>query len=75
MIGRLAAEGVKRVAVMTPGFVADCLETLEEIAIAGRATFLAAGGESFAAVPCLNDAPATTALLRTIIARETAGWP
>ena len=75
MIGRLAAEGVKRVAVMTPGFVADCLETLEEIAIAGRATFLAAGGESFAAVPCLNDAPATTALLQTIIARETAGWP
>lgn len=73
-VRRLAAEGVKRVAVMTPGFVADCLETLEEIAIAGRETFLAAGGEAFATIPCLNDSPTMTALLQTIIARETADW-
>ncbi|MEX0643776.1 MAG: ferrochelatase [Parvularculaceae bacterium] len=71
---RLAREGARRVAVMTPGFVADCLETLEEIAIAGREAFLAAGGETFTAIPCLNDAPATTSLLQKILARETADW-
>jgi ferrochelatase len=73
-IRRLAADGAKHIAVVTPGFVADCLETLEEIAIAGRDTFLAAGGENFAALPCLNDSPAMTRLLQSIIAREAAGW-
>jgi ferrochelatase len=52
---RLAASGVKRLLVLCPAFVADCLETLEEIAVEGRDTFLAAGGESFTMVPCLND--------------------
>lgn len=51
---RLATEGKKRLLVLCPSFVADCLETLEEIAVAGRATFLAAGGESYEVVPCLN---------------------
>jgi protoporphyrin/coproporphyrin ferrochelatase len=55
---RLPAEGRKRLLVMTPAFTADCLETLEEIRIAGRATFLQAGGESFEHIPCLNDHPA-----------------
>ncbi len=52
---RLPAIGVKRLLVLCPAFVADCLETLEEIAVAGRETFLAAGGESFELIPCLND--------------------
>jgi ferrochelatase len=55
---RLPAEGRKRLLIMTPAFTADCLETLEEIRIAGRATFLQAGGESFEHIPCLNDHPA-----------------
>ena len=50
-------KGVKRVAVAAPGFSADCLETLEELGIRGRETFLAAGGEQFALLECLNDSP------------------
>jgi len=55
---RLAAEGKKRLLVITPAFTADCLETLEEIQITGRKSFLQAGGESFEHIPCLNDHPA-----------------
>lgn len=70
----LAADGVKRVAVLAPGFAADCLETLEEIAMEGRELFLHAGGEHYAYLPCLNaDAPGL-AMLRTLIARELEGW-
>lgn len=54
---RLAGEGKKRLLVLCPAFVADCLETLEEIQGQGRATFLDAGGESFVQAPCLNDQP------------------
>jgi ferrochelatase len=54
---RLARAGKKRLLVIMPAFVTDCLETLEEIALAGKATFLAAGGESFHPIPCLNDHP------------------
>lgn len=54
-IEELAAEGVKRLVVATPAFVADCLETLEEIAMEGKHSFLEAGGEHFHAAPCLND--------------------
>ncbi|MEO1252701.1 MAG: ferrochelatase [Pseudomonadota bacterium] len=71
---RLAEEGVKNVAVITPGFVADCVETLEEIDIAARETFLGGGGERFEAIPCVNDAPETIDMLKVIVARETAGW-
>ena len=70
----LAQGGVKNVAVITPGFVADCIETLEEIAIAARETFLANGGEAFDAIPCLNDSEEMTALLETIARRELSGW-
>ncbi len=70
----LAGDGVKRVAVITPGFVADCIETLEEIAIAGRETFLGAGGDAFDAIPCLNDSAEMTTVLETIVRREMAGW-
>jgi len=67
-------EGIKDIAVITPGFVSDCIETLEEIAIAAREIFIAAGGENFDAIPCLNDAPEMVALLATITRRELAGW-
>lgn len=71
---RLAEAGVKRVAVMTPGFLADCLESLEEIAIRAKESFLVAGGEQFAALPCLNDADEAIDLLTRLVERETAGW-
>ncbi len=70
----LAADGVKSVAVITPGFVSDCIETLEEINIAARETFVEAGGVHFDAIPCLNDEPEMVALLQVIVERETAGW-
>jgi ferrochelatase len=62
----LAAAGKKRVDVFCPGFVADCLETLEEIGIAARRAFLAAGGADFYALPCLNDSPDWIAALAAI---------
>lgn len=55
---RLAREGVRRLRVICPAFVTDCLETLEEIGLRGRETFLEAGGEDFRLIPCLNDHPA-----------------
>jgi ferrochelatase len=57
-LARLAHEGVRRLVVMSPAFVADCLETIEELGMRGRATFLEAGGQSFKMVPCLNEHPA-----------------
>ncbi len=65
------ARGITRLAVICPSFVADCLETLEEIAIRGRTSFLAAGGEAFTYVPCLNDDPAWIAALAALC-RKTA---
>jgi len=70
----LAERGVKKVAVITPGFSADCLETLEEIALENAEIFRHAGGESFAAIPCLNDTPAGMAVIRDVVARELKGW-
>jgi ferrochelatase len=57
-----------------PGFSADCLETLEEIAIRGGETFRENGGEHYAAIPCLNDGPAGMALLEHLVRRELGGW-
>ncbi|WP_016746431.1 ferrochelatase [Rhizorhabdus wittichii] len=74
MLDRLAGEGVRRLAVIAPGFSADCLETLEELAIRGRDRFLAAGGESFAYLPCLNDGAPGMAMLETLIGDEMKGW-
>jgi ferrochelatase len=71
---RLATEGVKRVDVMCPGFAADCLETLEEIDQEVRAAFLAAGGERFDYIPCLNDQPSWIAALATLAERHLQGW-
>lgn len=73
-LARLAGEGVKSVAVVTPGFSADNLETLEEIAIRGRETFMAAGGKDFACLPCLNDSELGIGMLRIILGRELEGW-
>ena len=70
----LAASGVKSVDVMCPGFVADCLETLEEIAQEARDAFIAAGGQSFSYVPCLNDAPAWISALTALAGRHLSGW-
>jgi ferrochelatase len=68
------SEGVKRLAIATPGFSADCLETLEELGIRGREAFLAAGGTHFARLDCLNDSDEGVAMLEAIIRRELAGW-
>ena len=70
----LAAAGTKRVDVMCPGFVADCLETLEEINQEARDAFLEAGGESFRYVPCLNDSPTWIQALSALAERHLAGW-
>lgn len=74
VLAALPSKGVRKVAIVAPGFSADCLETLEELAIRGRETFLDAGGTHFAYLPCLNDRPAGIDLLRTILARELEGW-
>ncbi|HEX6375396.1 MAG TPA: ferrochelatase [Allosphingosinicella sp.] len=73
-LAALPGQGVTRVAVVAPGFAADCLETLEELAIRGRDTFLAAGGIDFACLPCLNDSRAGLQMLRSILGRELEGW-
>ncbi|MFG1393518.1 ferrochelatase [Xanthobacter agilis] len=70
----LAESGVKRVAVFNPGFVADCLETLEEIGVENRDIFLAHGGEKFAAIPCLNAGEAGLCVLEHVVVRELSGW-
>lgn len=70
----LPAQGVKRIAVTTPGFVADCLETLEEIGMEGRESFLKAGGERCDVFPCLNDSDYAIDMLETMIRQELAGW-
>lgn len=66
--------GVTRIAVAAPGFSADCLETLEELGIRGRETFLKAGGERFGLLDCLNDSPEGMTMLEQLVRRELAGW-
>lgn len=71
---KLAKEGVKRIAVVTPGFSADCLETLEEIAQENAEIFRHNGGEQFAFIPCLNDSDAGMDAIRQLVLRELQGW-
>jgi ferrochelatase len=71
----LAKQGVKRVDVACPGFTSDCLETLEEINLEGRAAFLRAGGQEFNYLPCLNDQHEWIAALAAITIRHMQGWP
>jgi ferrochelatase len=70
----LAERGVKNIAVITPGFSADCLETLEEIAMENAEIFHKAGGQNFAAIPCLNDSPGGMAVICDVVQRELRGW-
>jgi protoporphyrin/coproporphyrin ferrochelatase len=71
----LAAQGVKSIDVFCPGFVADCLETLEEIAMECRDAFIAAGGERFSYIPCLNDDAAWIEALADVAELHLQGWP
>src|SRR6195952_1455886 len=73
-IEQLAKDGVRRIAVVTPGFSADCLETLEEIAQENAEIFKHAGGENFAAIPCLNDSDAGIDVILQLVLRELQGW-
>jgi ferrochelatase len=73
-LAALPGQGVKKVAILAPGFSADCLETLEELAIRGRETFMEAGGTHFAYLPCLNDSGPGLDMLRSLIGRELEGW-
>jgi ferrochelatase len=70
----LAKKGVKNVVVVTPGFSADCLETLEEIAVDNARAFKRAGGQNFAAIPCLNDSEAGMLMIWQLAMRELKGW-
>ncbi len=74
VLERLGRDGVASIAVVTPGFSADCLETLEEIGLRGRESFFAAGGRNFALVPCLNASGPAIDLYQHLLARELAGW-
>lgn len=69
------AQGAGRVDVLCPGFAADCLETLEEIAMQNRDDFLAAGGGELRYIPALNDRPDHVAALAALVRRHAAGWP
>jgi ferrochelatase len=71
----LARQGLAKVEVICPGFTADCLETLEEIAMEGRQAFLTAGGREFHYIPCLNDDAQWITALTAIAQRHLAGWP
>ena len=70
----LAEEGVKNLAVVTPGFAADCLETLEEIAGENAEIFLHHGGKNFRAIPCLNDTEGGMRVIGAVVERELKGW-
>ena len=73
-IEKLAKDGVRRLAVVMPGFAADCLETLEEIAQENAEIFKHHGGEQFAAIPCLNDSEVGMDVIRQLVLRELQGW-
>ncbi|HEY8010320.1 MAG TPA: ferrochelatase [Rudaea sp.] len=75
LLRRWPAENLRRVQVLCPGFAVDCLETLEEIALRYRETFLAAGGERLDYIPALNDSAAHVRALSALIRRHASGWP
>jgi protoporphyrin/coproporphyrin ferrochelatase len=74
VIRRLPSQGVDQIAVVAPGFSADCLETLEEIQNELQLAFIEAGGKRLAYIPCLNASPLGIDMLQRIIGRELAGW-
>jgi protoporphyrin/coproporphyrin ferrochelatase len=73
-IEKLAKDGVKSIAVLNPGFVSDCLETLEEIAVEAAETFHHAGGKDFAHIPCLNASDEGLNVIEHMVRRELSGW-
>src|SRR5262249_24683894 len=73
-MAKLAKDGVKRVAVVMPGFAANCHEKLEEMAQENAAIFKHNGGEAFSAIPCLNDSDAGMDVIRQLVLRELQGW-
>ncbi len=72
---KLGREGAKRVDVICPGFVADCLETLEEIGMECKAAFLSAGGKEFHYIPCVNERQDWMNALRNLVTTHLSGWP
>lgn len=74
MLESLPGRNIKHIAVIAPGFSADNLETLEEVAIRGKESFVEAGGENFAYLPCLNTSAPGTKMLTSLLLRELAGW-
>lgn len=70
----LPGRGYKKIAIVAPAFSADCIETLEEIAMEGREQFEEAGGEQYAYIPCLNDSEPGMDMLEALVRRELAGW-
>lgn len=73
-IESLAETGTRNIAVFNPGFVSDCLETLEEIAVEAHESFVEHGGEKFTHIPCLNDSDAGLDVIEAIVRRELGGW-
>lgn len=73
-VKRLARQGVKNLAIITPGFAADCIETLEEIAVENAQFFKESGGENFFAIPCLNDSELGMTVISHLTLRELQGW-
>ena len=73
-VGALAKKGVKSLAMVAPGFTADCLETLEELDVENREIFMHNGGEKFAYIPCLNDSEEGMSVIETVVRRELMGW-
>jgi ferrochelatase len=74
VVTELANAGVRRIAVVAPGFAADCLETIEELGVEIRDLFLEKGGETYARLPCLNDSDESMRLIESLAKREIAGW-
>ncbi len=70
----LPGKGIKKVAILAPAFSADCIETLEEIDMQGRESFMEAGGEKFAYIPCLNASPGGMDMIESMVRRELSGW-
>ena len=74
LVEQAAKDGLKNIAVVTPGFVSDCIETLEEVGLGLAETFEEAGGETLTAIPCLNSSDAFIAVLEKLVLRELSGW-
>lgn len=70
----LPGKGIKKVAILAPAFSADCIETLEEIAMGGKDSFIEAGGENYAYIPCLNASEPGMDFIEAMVRRELSGW-